>query len=235
MQHNSLIGVIGGTIIDANLCKYFLETKNLSAITANISKDPYEQTVLQLTPEALTRRVQHAIHNLIKKGCSSIFIYCNSMSTAIELNRLRANFKTPIFTPLETYSLIANQHNAFALITANCQALNNLKKNLLIYNPSAVITGFASLALVNDIENGLSPTDIIKKYDLISYCKMLEDNNIPSLILGCTHFSYLYKKLTEAMLKENIHLNLFDPSEAMFNNLINYQQSLVSSPLVTHG
>lgn len=235
LKNSTLVGVIGGTSFDSKLGVEFLNKKNINAISSNISDNPFDQTMLQLHSELLTNKVKYKIHELLEQDCTSLFIYCNSLSGAIDLDFLRSNFDVPIFTPLETYSLISNQHDSMGLVAANCQALGNLEKIILKTNPRAIITGFSSLLIVDSIENGLSPQDIINKYDLISFCRMLKNYKIDLMMLGCTHFSYFYNELTQLLAEEQISMQLFDPSETMFKNLVTYQQNLLIQKALAHG
>lgn len=234
-KSNILIGVIGGTSFDSKLGVEFLNKKKIKTISANISDNPFDQTMLQLHSELLTNKVKNKIYELMEHGCNSIFIYCNSLSGAIDLDSLHSYFDLPIFTPLETYSLISNQHNSIGLIAANCQALGNLEKVILKTNPRVIITGFSSLLIVDSIEKGLSPQEIINKYDLITFTKMLKNYKINLMMLGCTHFSYFYNELTQLLVDSQINMQLFDPSEAMFKNLVDYQQKVLTQKTLAHG
>lgn len=219
IKKDELIGVIGGTPVDSRLGVEFLRKKNVNAISANISDNPFDQTLLQLCPASLTNTVKHKINGLLAQGCTSIFIYCNSLSAAINLDSLRNYFDIPLYTPLETYSMVSRQLKSAGLIAANCQALSNIEKIILKANHRAIITGFSSLVIVDSIENGLSPQDIIIKYDLIAFIRILKNYNIDIILLGCTHFSYFYDELIQLLAKEKISMQLFDPSETMFGFL----------------
>jgi len=167
LKNNLLVGVIGGTSFDTKLGVEFLNSKNIPALASSISENPFDQTLLQLSAKKLTDQVEKKIVELIQQGCNSIFIYCNSLSGAIDLEAVRAGFQIPIFTPMETYSHISNQYNAMGLMAANCQSLGHIEKIILNGNPQAIVTGFSSLFIVNAIEKGMSPEDIIFNYDLI--------------------------------------------------------------------
>ncbi|MBY0542718.1 MAG: hypothetical protein K2P75_04900 [Sphingobacteriaceae bacterium] len=224
IKNNKLVGVIGGTHFDSKLGMEFLSQRNITAISSNISDDPFTQTMLQLSSKTLTDKVKNKINILLNGGCASIFIYCNSLSGAIDLDYLRDYFSIPLFTPIETYPLVSNQYNSIGVTAANCQSLSNIERIILKTNPRAVITGFSSLLIVDSIEKGLSPKEIINQYDLIMLCNLLEKNNVRLLLLGCTHFSYFYNELSASLREEKIGITLFDPSETMLKNILAYQQ-----------
>lgn len=230
-----LVGVIGGTPIDSELGVNFLNTKNIQAICENISDNPFEQTNLQLSRTALTNIVKHKIHKLLGQDCSMIFIYCNSLSGSIDLDFLRNYFETPILTPLETYELTANQYDSLGLIAANCQSLGHIEKIILNTNPHATVTGFSSLHIVDSIEKGLTPEEVINKYNLLSLCKLIHGYGIDLLILGCTHFSWFNNALTALLNQEKIDLTLFDPSETMLSNLLFHQNNMLFEDVLAHG
>ncbi len=220
--HNQ-VGVIGGTKFDARLGAEFLKKRNIKSLPVNIAHTPDEQTLLQTSKEILTHRVKLAIIELKKNNCASVFIYCNSLSGAIDLAYLKNFFTLPIITPLDVYPLIAKKYNKLGLIAANCQALGNIEKWILQTHPQLFLVGFSSLLMVNSIETGLSAKKIIENFDLVAICKALERSGVQVVILGCTHFSYLYKKLKEKLTKESFSIPLFDPSEIMFQELVGSQ------------
>jgi glutamate racemase len=222
-SYHALVGVIGGTTCDTKLGVAFLKKRKIKAISCNISRTPCEQTLLQLSKRALTSRVLFAIEKLIARKVSSIFIYCNSLSGAIDLQYLRKCFDLPILTPLETYDVISNYHKRVGLIAANCQSLGSIEKSILKKNPNLLLIGFSSLLIVNSVEQGLSPKEIIQKYDLISICNTIIKHKAEIIVLGCTHYSYFMEELDKMLKDRKIKTPLFDPSESMYKQLISYK------------
>ena len=198
----------------------FLNKKNVTTISAYISENPFSQTVLQLSKPLLTLKVRGKINELLEKKCTSIFIYCNSLSSALDLEDLRSHFNIPLLTPIETYCLVSKKEQSIALIAANCQALGNIEKIILKQDPHSILTGFSSLVMVDSIEKGLSPQEIIKKYDLLLLCRLFQRSGSKIIMLGCTHFSYFYNELMKQLIENKISIQLFDPSEIMFQNLL---------------
>jgi glutamate racemase len=230
-----LIGVIGGTPMDSELGVNFLCTKNIQAISENISDNPFDQTNLQLSRTSLTNIVRHKINKLLKRGCGIIFIYCNSLSGSVDLDCLRNYFEIPILTPMETYGSIANQYNSIGLIAANCQSLGHIETMILKTNPQATVTGFSSLHIVDSIEKGLTPPEVINKFNLLSLCKLIQSYGSDVLILGCTHFSWFNNTLTALLDQEKIALKLFDPSETMYSNLLFHQDNILFKDTLAHS
>lgn len=217
-----LIGVIGGTAFDAKFGAEFLKSKRINAISLGISETPHEQTILQLSRKSLTLKVQSKIEYLISKACSGIFIYCNSLSGAIDLNYLRNRFDIPLFTPIDIYHSIASRHSSIGVIAANCQSLSNIERVMLEEKPDLVVVGFASLHIVNDIEMGVAAYKIIEKYNLVSLCQDMLRHGADVIVSGCTHFTYFYEELSRVLKKSNLRISLFDPSEVMYENLKKY-------------
>lgn len=228
-KKKNLVGVIGGTRFDSKLGLQFLKSKEMDAISLNISDNPFDQTLSQLSPGQLTVQVKDKINSLLLRGCNSIFVYCNSLSVAIDIRYLRKHFTVPLLTPVETYDQVSNRNDSIAVMAANCQSLGNIEKIILEKNPYAVITGFSSLLIVDAVEKGLDAVEIIEKFELVFLSRMLEKNKIPLMILGCTHFSYFYKELQKLLRDEKIGIEIFDPSETMYKNLMSFQKGLVKS------
>lgn len=208
---NRLIGVIAGTKVDTQMGVDFLHKHHIKTIGLSISDNPQAQTRLQaLDKQRLTKLVLEAIQKLIQQGVDQIIIYCNSLSSTINLDFVRQKVAIKIITPLEVYAQIAKKYQTFGLIAANCQVLANLEQFILDKNPQAVVLGYGNLKLVYDIEAHVSPRQIIKRHNLVSVCRYLHQSGAQIIILGCTHFSYIY-----SALRRLIQVNLFEPSLKM--------------------
>jgi glutamate racemase len=210
-MNKKIIGVIAGTKIDTRFGVDFLKSKFIKSIGSPISQTPQEQTALQaLKREELTAIVFDNIIRLKKKGASSILIYCNSLSGAIDLEGIRKRVGINIVTPLEIYEDIALAHNIFGLIAANCQSAANIERTILRKNRNAIVIGVGNLNIVNDIERKVLPGEIIKKHRIKEICSIFNSLKTEQIILGCTHFPYFYEEL-----KKKTDAALFEPSEEM--------------------
>ncbi len=211
------VGVIAGTKVDTRFGIEFLEARKTKAIGVSISSTPQEQTQMQvLHKDQLTDQVLDTVLLLQKEGANCSMIYCNSLSGAVDLNRIKNESTIPVITPIDVYWELTDQYRNFGLLAANCQSCSNIEKNILIKNPTAKVIGIGNLQIVEDIEAGLSPNMIIKLHALTELTSSLVKSGVQVLIMGCTHFDYFFDELNE-LTKD---IKLFQPSERMLAILI---------------
>lgn len=217
LKREKNIGVIAGTSVDTQLGLTFLEKRGLKGIGAPISLTPQEQTELQVLDKSnLTRLVAAKIHKLEEQGATSIMIYCNSLSGAVDLDELQIGTSLAIVTPLDAYRSLSYRFQTFGVISANCQSSANIEHIILAHNPRAKVIGVGNLKIVEDIEGGLSPEDIVERHSLPELVEAMAGSGIQTLILGCTHFDYIADSLSEQLETTPIFL----PSEYMLNQLL---------------
>ncbi|MCM2325966.1 MAG: aspartate/glutamate racemase family protein, partial [Candidatus Woesearchaeota archaeon] len=143
-----------------------------------------------------------------------IIIYCNSLSGAIDLKKIREDNKIEILTPLDVYAQIANSYRLFGLIAANCQSAANIERTIIGANNDAIVIGIGNLNIVNEIERGGRPIDIIRRHNVVELCNVIAASGAEMIILGCTHFSFFHDEL-----KKMIPHILLEPSEEMGKRL----------------
>lgn len=222
IQNSQLIvGVIAGTLTDTRFGLNYLESKDTRAIGLSMSESPQAQTKLQaLDRDSLTQMVVDAVEKLVAAGANSAMLYCNSLSGAIDLARVKLESSVPVITPLEVYEGLTERYRNFGLLAANCQSCANIEKNILLLNPTAKVIGIGNLQIVEDIEAELAPSMIIKLHALKELTSALVKSGVQILILGCTHFDYIYEELD----KLTTDIRLFLPSEKMLEILQSQQQ-----------
>ncbi len=219
LNQDRIIGVIAGTSVDTQFGLTFLEEKNIKGIGAPVSLTPQEQTELQVLDKyTLTKLVSTKVCELKEKGATSIMIYCNSLSGAIDLEKLQLNSPLPIITPLDAYKALSCQFQTFGVISANCQSAAAIEHIILTHNPTAKVIGIGNLQIVEDIESRLSPEAIIEHHSLSQVIQAMAGSGIQTLILGCTHFDYIADSLSEQLRDTSIFL----PSEYMLNQLLKF-------------
>jgi glutamate racemase len=211
-----LFGVIAGTPVDTQMGVDCLEARGYHAIGLPASPTPHEQARLQiLDKQGLTALVANLAATLKRHGAAGIMIYCNSMSTAVDLERLREEVGIPVITPLDVYRELAGQFNTFGVMAANSQSLAGIEKTLQSSNPDCWQVGYAPLAVVLAIENEEEPDTIVKQYKLKGVLESMASLESEALILGCTHFPYIKVTLQ--------HLNILpiiDPADKMVEMLV---------------
>ena len=128
-------------------------------------------------------------------GLDTICIYCNSMSTAIDLTDVAAETGLKIVTPLEVYRLAADQYRTIGLMAANCQSLAGIEKVIQEQNEAAQVIGAAMLEIAIEIEQKTDPRQIVRSLGLVNLIRFFEAADVEVLVLGCTHFPYLQSTL----------------------------------------
>ena len=210
------VGVIAGTAVDTRFGIEFLQARDVKGVGFAISASPQAQTNLQALQQfELKTQVLEAISSLKKEGANCTMIYCNSLSGAVDLDRINNESELPVITPIDVYAELTEQYRNFGLLAANCQSCSNIEKNILMKNPTAKVIGIGNLQIVEDIEAGLSPEMIIKLHALPELIRALVKSGVQVLIMGCTHFDYFFDTLNN----ETHDIQLFQPSERMLEIL----------------
>lgn len=210
------IGIIAGTPIDTQMGVDLIKKKGFEAEGVHTAANPEEQTVLQfLYPNLLTQKVIDIISDFEIKGIYRTIIYCNSLSSSIDLKKVRAKQpKTLLVTPLDIYCRLARNYTSIMLWAANAQSLAGIEKVFYEHNPSIQILGLSMLPVVEAIEKLNLPEDIIEQFNMSSMAPRLPQ--IEALVLGCTHFPYLKDKLS-------VSFEVIDPTEKMLEVLMEYK------------
>lgn len=212
----SIVGVIAGTPVDTVMGVRLIESKGLKALGRASSATPEEQTRMQtLTPLELTEQVIDLSFALIREGADRLFIYCNSLSGAIDLSVLRKELKLPVFTPLDVYRELAGKYKRVAVLAANCQSLSAIERTFQQANPACIVFGAGLLPLVIGIEQKISPADLVNKFGLKQIIEGFVSLGADTLVLGCTHFPYLFSEVAKIC-----PIQLIEPGESMVENLL---------------
>ena len=164
--------VVAGTPIDTELGAEILKQNDYLPISCAVSDTPYQQTILQSSPTTLQDIVVEKVITLVQQYNNKpkvVFIYCNSLSVAINIEqlRMRLSFLT-IISPLEVYQQIAHKYHHLALLGANSQCVGRIET--FLYQQSDTlnyVNGIGCLDIVVDVENKLNPDSLIAKHALV--------------------------------------------------------------------
>ncbi|WP_237064196.1 aspartate/glutamate racemase family protein [Microbulbifer zhoushanensis] len=210
------IGIVAGTATDTQFGLTFLAERQVRGIGLSLSASPQAQTNLQaLDRNALTSQLVDAIVELHRAGADAAMIYCNSLSGAVDLEKMRASAPIEVISPLDVYAELTGRYRNFGLLAANCQSCANIEREILSRNNTAKVIGIGNLQIVEDIEDQIPPEVIVRQHALDDLAAALVKSGVQILILGCTHFDYFYPELLRHC--EGIHL--FLPSERMLQLL----------------
>jgi glutamate racemase len=140
--------------------------------------------------EDIKKIVIHGIDELIKLNCEIIILACNT-ATTVALNELKKDFKNIFGVTPPLYEAVKDKHTNILLI-ATPATIRSLEKQIKNYDNVIIPEPLDDLASM--IENNYRNFEIIKPY-IINILKKHPD--IDSIIIGCTHYIYIKKLLSE--------------------------------------
>lgn len=210
------IAVLAGTPVDTQMGVDYLEKRGIETLSFPLSRDPREQTSFQISPpEEKQKRALEILRQAQEQGCERAFVYCNSLSAAVDFPALAAETGMRIVTPMDVYSRLAGRYERLGVIAANAQGLSGIERVLLGANPQLDMLGVSILPVVLDIEEGLDPGEIVSNRHLAALANWFRSCGMEAMLLGCTHFPYIKKAV------ENVtELSIIEPAEEMLRILM---------------
>lgn len=210
------IAVMAGTPIDSKLGENLLNSYGYNDIVlVPISNNPVEQTTFQsLSDSEREKIIVEIIEQLKEKNCEVIFVYCNSLSSVVDFDRLSTEHNIKIVTPMQMYRNLGLEYKYLAVMAANSHGLTGVENNLYVSNPSLRVLGLSMLELVKAIEEENSPEEIVKDFNFEVLFNYFEQTKVEAVVLGCTHFPYIKKEL-ETITK----LPIIDVGVFMINSM----------------
>ena len=205
------IAVMAGTPIDSKLGENLLNSYGYNDITlVPISNNPVEQTTFQsLNDSEREKIIVEIIEQLKEKNCEVIFVYCNSLSSVVDFDRLALENKINIITPMQMYRNLGLEYKYLAVMAANSHGLTGVEKNLYLSNPELKVFGLSMLELVKAIEDKNSPDKIVADFDFENLFKYFEQTEVEAVVLGCTHFPYIKEELEKITKLSIIDVGIF--------------------------
>ena len=195
------IGVIAGTPVDTRMGVDYIESFGHSTVSRYSSPTPEIQTQMQvLHPRELTLQVTDLCNEMINEGAEGIYLNCNSMAAAIDIEYLREHVRTPhIVTPFDVYKEAAGKYRRLCIIAANGQSLAAIEQAVYSANPDCTAFGASLLNLVAAIEKQREPAEIVRELGIHKLMEAFEKMDPDALILGCTHFPYIAGELEDVL------------------------------------
>lgn len=211
------IGVIAGTPVDTQMGVEFLESKGIGAIGYQTANSPQEQHELQLLHrDKLYNMVVKIILEAKKEDIENFFVYCNSLSAAVDMDKVSRETGAFIVTPFTAYYDIAKNYSKLLILAANGQSCAKIETILLEANQDLTMWSISALPLVKEIESRNPDNKIFNSLDLGKLLNWAEINSFDGIILGCTHFPYM-----KDILIKNTTIQIIDPAEKMMERLVN--------------
>ena len=210
------IAVLAGTPVDTRMGVEYLTDRGLPGLAFPVSDGPREQTAFQHAPaEEKQRRAREILEAAGSQGCRRAFVYCNSLSGAVDFPALAAETGMGIVTPLDVYRGLAPRHRALGVIAANAQGLSGIERVLLEANPDLELLGASALQAVASVEAAVPPEELVERHHLAELAGWFRSCGMEALVLGCTHFPYFKEALAA-----RTSLPLIDPAEEMLRLLM---------------
>ena len=210
------IAVLAGTPVDTQMGVACLAKAGLTGLAFPMASDPRRQTAFQLSSqEEKTAAVRAVLEKARDHGCGKVFVYCNSLSGAVDFEPLAKETAMTIVTPLDIYRELAPKYRRLGLIAANAQGLAGIERTLFAANPSLDLLGACMLPVVLAIEAGQPPEELVEHHHLPELAEWFRRCGMEALVLGCTHFPYF----KEALAKRT-SLPLMDPAEEMVRKIM---------------
>ena len=210
------IAVMAGTPIDSKLGENLLNSYGYNDIVlVPISNNPVEQTTFQsLNDSEREKIIVEIIEQLKEKNCEVIFVYCNSLSSVVDFDRLAIEHNIRIVTPMQMYRNLGLEYKYLAVMAANSHGLTGVENNLYVSNPSLRVLGLSMLELVKAIEEENCPEKIVKDFNFEVLFNYFEQTKVEAVVLGCTHFPYIKKELEKIT-----NLPIIDVGVFMINSM----------------
>ena len=207
--------VLAGTPVDTQMGVDCLKAAGMQGMAFPLARDPREQTAFQISPaEEKYRFTRDLLRRATDAGCCRAFVYCNSLSAAVDFPALAQELSLRIVTPLEVYRELAGNYQKLAVIAANAQGLAGIERVLLAANPQLDLFTMGMLPLVEAIEAGEDPDALVERLQLAGLAELCARLGMQALVLGCTHFPYF-----KAALARRTGLPLVDPAQRMLELL----------------
>ena len=178
-------------------------------------------------PKSARMIIEYSLENarfLIEKGAQVIVIACNSASS-VATDRLRKECSIPVFeviTPAVAEAVSQSVHERIGVIGTRATIDSGLYEKLIKdRKPGACVFSKACPLLVSLVEEGwLNKRET--KMILRRYLSVFKDQQIDTLVLGCTHYPLLTHLIQPRIGKR---VQLIDSSKATAHYL---QQSLLN-------
>lgn len=173
--------------------------------------------------ETIYRYTKEAVNYLFDHGCSLVILACNTAS-ADSLRKLQADYPERkilgVLIPLAEAAVATNAERVGVIATVSTIQSSSYRREIQKLSPQTDVIQLATPLLVPLIENGqertVSARRIIKKYIL-----KLKSYNIQTVILGCTHYSFVANTIKRYL---GTNIVCLDSGAIVADKLQNYLQ-----------
>jgi glutamate racemase len=210
------IGVIAGSPVDTQMGVDVLAGRGAQAFAYPAAYAAREQTEFQMQSEQVrTEKIRTLLKKGIDDGMDDFMIYCNSLSSTVNMPALSKELGIKIVTPLMAYARYANEYDRLSVIAGNNQGLAGIERAIMGANIKCTVIGASLLPMVVEVEAKTAPETIVEMFALPSLVDFFEHAGAQAMILGCTHFPYIRE-----VLNNTINLPILDPADSMCEMLL---------------
>lgn len=147
-----------------------------------------------------------AIEFLISKGCKAIVVACNT-ATSIAIDDLRDRYDLPIIgiEPALKPAIELNKEGKIVIMATTITLAEKKFKALVDkFDINRNIVPLPCPGLVEFIENGDLESNELKQF-LKDKLRVVENDKIASIVLGCTHYPFI-KELLKEIVGESVEI-----------------------------
>ena len=216
MPNNSPIGVLDSGIGGLTVAKSIMQKLPHENIVyfGDIARLPYGTKSV----ETIKKFAKQTVQFLLQHNVKAIVIACNTISAVAKNEVLELAGSIPVFDVISSGSeACAKDGHKIGIIATPATINSNAYPNsILKQNKNAIISQVACTLFVPLIEEGYinhQALDIIAR----EYLKPLINDNIDTLVLGCTHYPII--KDTIAKIIGN-KIKIIDPADKTSDNLV---------------
>ena len=162
--------------------------------------------------ETIVRYAHENAKFLISQGAQVIVVACNT-ATATALKSLQNSLPIPVFGVIEPAAeqaaKVSKSGRIGVIATTRTIKTQSYTQSILKHFPGADVTAIACPLLVSMIEDDC-PSNEAKRLVVREYLRPLKENNVDTLLLGCTHYPLLEPLIREEMGPEVV---IVDPAQ----------------------
>lgn len=158
--------------------------------------------------EQITEYVMNDVKFLSGFDIKAIVIACNT-ADSIAREKVEASYDLPVFgvvEPAAKKAALATKNGRIGIIATNATVNSGAyERTVKCFNESAEVISLACPLLVPLVEEGrFKKGDKVIEKVLTEYLEPLKEQEIDTLVLGCTHYPLLYDIIAEIMPDTNI-------------------------------
>ncbi|MES2930412.1 MAG: glutamate racemase [Patescibacteria group bacterium] len=165
------------------------------------------------TPDEITEFSSEIVDFLLAKDCALIVIACNT-ATSSSIAKLREKYDVSfvgIEPAIKPASEASKTKHIGVLATKVTAEGKKLQENIDRFASDVEVHTVIGYGLVELVEEGKADTDEAEAL-LRTYIEPLLEKNIDQLVLGCTHYAFLIKRIRK-IVGDKVHI--VDPAPAV--------------------